>query len=82
MRIAIVDDISEERALLHERLSNQLSRRNISADLVEFETGEDFLLESREHPFTVVFLDIYMTGANGIEIAKAPVGLPALKCCV
>ena len=71
MRIAIVDDISEERALLHERLSNQLSRRNISADLVEFETGEDFLLESREHPFTVVFLDIYMTGANGIEIAKA-----------
>ena len=70
MRIAIVDDIKEERTLLHGWLYSQLSRRNVSADIVEFESGEEFLLAAKEHPFTVLFLDIYMGGANGIEIAK------------
>lgn len=70
MRIAIVDDIKEERTLLHGWLCNQLSQRNIPADLVEFESGEEFLLAAKERPFTVLFLDIYMSGANGIEIAK------------
>ncbi len=70
MRIAIVDDIKEERTLLHEWLSNQLSRRNIPGDLVEFESGKAFLAAAKERPFTVLFLDIYMNGANGIEIAK------------
>ena len=68
MRIAVVDDIKEERTLLHGWLYSQLSRRNVSADIVEFESGEEFLLAAKEHPFTVLFLDIYMGGANGIEI--------------
>lgn len=70
MRIAIVDDIKEERTLLHGWLCSQLSRRNLPADIVEFESGEEFLLAAKERPFTVLFLDIYMGGANGIEIAK------------
>ena len=70
MRIAIVDDIAEERILLRSRLECQLSRRGIHSDFTEFENGEDFLLASKERPFTVLFLDIYMNGANGIEIAK------------
>ena len=70
MRIAVVDDIKEERTLLHGWLYSQLSRRNVSADIVEFESGEEFLLAAKERPFTVLFLDIYMGGANGIEIAK------------
>ena len=70
MRIAIVDDIAEERILLRNRLECQLSRRGIHSDFTEFENGEDFLLASKERPFTVLFLDIYMNGANGIEIAR------------
>ena len=70
MRIAIVDDIAEERILLRNRLEYQFSRRGIHSDFTEFENGEDFLLASKERPFTVLFLDIYMNGANGIEIAK------------
>ena len=70
MRIAVVDDIKEERTLLHGWLYSQLSRRNVPADIVEFESGEEFLLAAKERPFTVLFLDIYMGGANGIEIAK------------
>lgn len=70
MRIAIVDDVSEERALLHSRLEHQLNRRNICAELFEYDNGEDFLASTKENAFTILFLDIYMNGANGIEIAK------------
>ena len=64
MRIAIVDDIKEERAVLYGWFSNQLSKRNIPGDFVEFESGEEFLAAAKERPFTVVFLDIYMNGAK------------------
>ena len=43
MNIAIVDDIAAERALLRSRLERQLSRRNIQANLLEYDTGEAFL---------------------------------------
>ena len=58
MRIAIVDDIKEERAVLYGWLSNQLSKRNIPGDFVEFESGEEFLAAAKERPFTVVFFEI------------------------
>ena len=70
MRIAIVDDIKEERDKLADVLTKQLSRRGIHVNLFEFENGEDFLIAAKERPFTVVFLDIYMSGANGIETAR------------
>ena len=70
MRIAIVDDISEERTLLHNRLESQFSRRNVHTDILEYENGETFLTAAKECPFTVVFLDIYMNGSNGIDTAK------------
>lgn len=47
MRIAIVDDIKEERAVLYRWLCNQLSKRNIPADLVEFESGEEFFWQKK-----------------------------------
>ena len=70
MRIAIVDDISEERTLLRTRLESQFSRRNVHIDIFEYENGETFLTAAKECPFTVVFLDIYMNGSNGIDTAK------------
>lgn len=70
MRIAIVDDIASERTLLHTRLEQQLVKRGVHADLAEFENGESFLKAAKERPFAVLFLDIYMDGANGVEIAR------------
>ena len=49
MRIAIVDDIKEERAVLYGWLSNQLSKRNIPGDFVEFESGDSFNLTLHPH---------------------------------
>ena len=37
MRIAIVDDIADERALLHTQLEEQLTKRGVHANLTEFE---------------------------------------------
>lgn len=71
MQIAIVDDITDERKLLCSWLEHQLNKRNVHADLFEYENGEAFLAAAKKQCFTVLFLDIYMNGANGIEIAKA-----------
>ena len=70
MTIAIVDDIAEERILLRTRLENILDQKNVEFHCYEYENGEAFLKASKEHDFTVLFLDIYMNGANGIEIAR------------
>lgn len=70
MRIAIVDDLAAERALLKDRLEQQLQRRNVQADILEYESGETFLEAARKAPFTAAFLDIYMNGMTGMEAAK------------
>ena len=70
MRIAIVDDLAAERALLKDRLEQQLHRRNVQADILEYESGETFLEAARKAPFTAAFLDIYMDGMTGMEAAK------------
>lgn len=42
----------------------------VQAKIVEFERGETFLQAASQQPFAVVFLDIFMGGTNGVEIAK------------
>ena len=70
MRIAIVDDLADERTLLRNRWERQLRSRNVQASLFEYTSGEEFLEAEEAQHFTVAFLDIYMAGANGIETAK------------
>ena len=48
-----------------------VSRRQLTADLFEYENGEIFLTAAKERPFTAAFLDIYMNGADGMETARA-----------
>ena len=71
MRIAIVDDLAAERALLKSRLEQQLHRRTIQAELLEYASGEEFLEAENAQPFTAAFLDIYLTGMTGMEAARA-----------
>ena len=51
MRIAIVDDLAEERALLKERLTRQLHLRGADAEILEFANGETFLAAEKERRF-------------------------------
>lgn len=70
MRITIVDDIAQERAFFRARLDEALMKHGVQAEIVEFERGETFLQAASQQPFAVVFLDIFMGGTNGVEIAK------------
>ena len=70
MTIAIVDDIKEERVLLRTWLEKIFHQKDMGFHCCEYENGEAFLEASKDQDITVLFLDIYMDGANGIEIAK------------
>ena len=70
MRIAIVDDLDTERTLLRERLERQLSLRGVEAEILEFDSGEPFLMAEKERRFTAAFLDIYMEGLSGMDAAR------------
>ena len=70
MTIAIVDDIKEERVLLRTRLEKIFHQKDMGFHCCEYENGEAFLEASKDQDITVLCLDIYMDGANGIEIAK------------
>lgn len=50
MRIAIVDDLAAERTLLKDRPEWQLQRRNVQADILEYESGETFLEAAGKRP--------------------------------
>lgn len=70
MRIAIVDDIAEERKILLKRLVTQFEQTLVHADFFEYESGESFLASARKNAFDVVFLDIYMNSMNGIQTSE------------
>ena len=72
MRIAIVDDLKTERALLKERLSQQLALRGAEADIFGiWKSGEAFSRgRKKERRFSAAFLDIYMDGLSGMDAAK------------
>ena len=70
MRIAIVDDLADERTWLKERLARQLALRGAEAELLAFDSGESFLAAEKKQRFTAAFLDIYMDGMSGMEAAK------------
>lgn len=69
MKIAIVDDQTEERTGIRRQLEAELSERGIPAELTEYDCGEAFLDAYEPGKFSVVFLDIYMKKITGIEVA-------------
>lgn len=74
MRIAIVDDIKEDRNqikhLTAQYLENRKNRFNLELNFAEFDSGEAFLTQFSKGRFDLVFLDIYMKELTGIDVAK------------
>lgn len=70
MRIAIVDDMISDRKELHNRLLAILYRCSLDAEIFEYADGETFLSVAENEQFEIVFLDVYMNGENGVEVAK------------
>lgn len=71
MRLALVEDNSEERAALAELIRAQLTQAGQhSAELAAFSGGEAFLDSWHAGAYDVVILDIFMAGMDGVEVAR------------
>lgn len=70
MKIAIVDDLAADRALIRHQLEQELARRRLESLIEEYDSGEAFAENFHPGEFAIVFLDIYMKGMDGIQIAR------------
>lgn len=73
MEIAIIDDLAEERTTIHHLIEDyfkKLQSNTIRLNFSEFESGESFLQTYSPYKYQLIFLDIYMDGITGIEVAN------------
>ncbi len=65
MRIAVCDDMAEERRNMRRALGSVL--KDFTLD--EFSDGNELLRSHAAHPYDVIFLDIIMPGISGMDTA-------------
>ena len=70
MRIAVCDDLREERARLIAMLREYCAAVGLSAEYAEYDSGEALLTACTPGAFSIVFMDIYMERMSGLETAR------------
>lgn len=71
MKIAVVDDLSNERIEIISIVSSYFStNHNSIPDFEEFESAEDFLANIKPRKYDLVLMDIYMKNITGISAAE------------
>lgn len=70
MNIAIVDDCRDERCLLVHFINQFYRDTPVYKQIFEFESGESFLENWTPESYDLIFLDIYLDGINGMEVAE------------
>ena len=68
-RIAVVDDLPEERSRLEGYLGRFARERKLALSVDSFVGGESFL-SAFDHHYDIVLLDIEMQGIDGMETAR------------
>lgn len=69
MKIAICEDNASEREALAAQLTTLAQRRRLDAEVLAYDSGESLLAAGKKHRFSIVFIDIYLPGMNGMEAA-------------
>lgn len=70
MHIAVCDDNSIDRELIVALLHRYFVNRPISNEIIQYESGVDLLYDFEDGMwFDIIFLDIYMNGLLGIDVA-------------
>ena len=69
MRIAIVDDIHAEREQLRDFVTASAERSQVDIEISLFDSGSAFVRDAHAPCFDMVFLDIYMDGMTGMDVA-------------
>ncbi|MDE6505198.1 MAG: LytTR family DNA-binding domain-containing protein [Clostridia bacterium] len=70
MNVAIVEDDIKSAELLKTCLLKYGTEKDIKFDIVHFTSGEEFIEKYRRAIYSIVFLDIELTGMNGLETAR------------
>jgi len=68
--IAICDDLSKDRVKLQEDIGAYFEERNEKALVVSFESGDELIAKIEDHPYHIVFMDVYMEGLSGVETSQ------------
>lgn len=71
MNIALVDDHAGDRLRLEQMLKEYAMIHRLDLSVDHFSGGEAFLCGYEPFRYAVIFLDIYMGGATGIETARS-----------
>lgn len=69
IKVAVCDDLAEDRRRIIDLLSEYTDKNNLYVKIEEFSSGEGFLA-SDTAVYSLVFMDIFMDGINGMETAK------------
>ena len=70
MRIAIVDDMKLDQMYIQKMVSDYLQEQQLPAEFYLFSSGEEFFEAYVPGEFSILLLDLYMEGMNGMEIAR------------
>lgn len=70
MRIAIVDDCAPDVKTLEDAIRSHLDKRGRTCEICRFRGGGDLFETADALAFDLVFLDVFLDGANGIDIAE------------
>lgn len=69
MLIAIVDDEKEDNEQLARQISEWAENEHLSINCRQFYSGDEFIASLTQINYNIMFMDIYMSGMNGIETA-------------
>lgn len=70
MKIAIVEDIQEDRLWLSQKLEEFMKHNHLHFTLHQYTCAEDFMKEIDTIHFDIVFMDIYLPEMSGMEAAR------------
>lgn len=71
LRIAIVDDMDDDRSRLSKDVRIILEQEGCACDVLLYESGEAFIADSSRNAVDIAFLDVRMGGMDGIELATS-----------
>lgn len=66
----MVDDLEQDRNRLRESVQTCLDRRQIEAEICAFSDAASFFKEYTPGKYDIVFLDMYMSGPDGMRVAQ------------
>ena len=70
LSIAICDDLSQDRVRLQEDIKAYFADKPEKANVMSFESGDEFLAVIQKKPIQIVFMDVYMEGLSGVETSR------------